>query len=455
VNRPFFPARYALFLALMLGCQAPGSLDAISEVPQPIVGGNECTACQWPSTVMLIGSLVCTGVLVHPRVVLTAKHCLDGEGSIALTQPDTVGFGESRQQWTKTVAVRRCYVHPTNDVGLCTLKEDVTDVPIVPVMAPCEASELLPGKPVVEVGFGIVGANDRKNYGTKKWIHGTIERRSTNMVDIFVTTGSQDGEYFGDSGGPLFFRMPDQTWRVIGEDCCSDDIADAGPRISTYKSVPYHVPWMEQKLGLDLTPCHDQAGWNPGPTCTGFSTNPGAGVGEWSTLCQGQSFDLRPTCGASPYDASPRDDADEVGEQDALLEGPPDSRFDDEDGLLSFDTGEDDMRTDSNEVPDVLSAPDQAKTPDDTSMMSLDTGSPFEHPSSEVDSMPVTDTVSPDGLGDSAPDRNRLHARGSGCSCRIGGTGRSNGYAVLLPFGLVLAVRARRKTRSGKVRISR
>ena len=225
-------AKVALLLATALGCQDGQPGDAVSHTSLPIVGGSKAATCEWPSAVMIIGRLVCSGALVHPRAVVTAKHCLMDNRETKVVTPSGVGFGESRDKWARTVSVSRCHVHPTNDVGLCILAEDVTDVPIVPVMAPCETSELLPGRPIVEVGFGVIGATSSA-YGNKKWIEGTIESRSANLAEILVTTGSQDGEYFGDSGGPLFFQMPDRTWRLIGEDCCSDDIvAYSGPRIS-------------------------------------------------------------------------------------------------------------------------------------------------------------------------------------------------------------------------------
>jgi len=86
--------------------------------------------------------------------------------------------------------------------------------------------------------------------------------------------------------------MPDSTWRVIGVDYGSPSVIEGStaPRVSTYKSVPYDVAWAEEASGIDLTPCHDASGWNPTAACTGFPISPGAGVGSWSTLCQGETM---------------------------------------------------------------------------------------------------------------------------------------------------------------------
>lgn len=313
-----------------LGCENPSGEVQVSQTASPIVGGNTATTCQWPSAIMLIGPEGCSGSLVHPRVVVTAKHCL--VAGTKINPPTQIGLGETRDSWARTVAVSSCAVHPDNDFGYCILAEDVTDVPIVPAMAPCETSALAAAKPIVEAGFGVIGTQGMV-YGTKKWINGTIADIPDDQITIDVTTGSQDGEYFGDSGGPLYFQMPDGTWRVIGEDCCSPPISpgNQNPRISTYVSVPFHVAWAEQTSGIDLTPCHDASGWNPTTACTGFPTNPGDGVGIWANQCQGETTLRQPTCW--PADAGTSSgDAGQDGAKDGTKDGSFDANRGDSDG---------------------------------------------------------------------------------------------------------------------------
>jgi hypothetical protein len=302
----------------------------------PIIGGSVAKTCVWPTAIMLIGPVGCSGALVHTRVVVTAGHCLTAEDG-TFRPPTAIGLGETSAQWAKTVEVSRCYSHPDNDFGICVLTQDVAGIPIVPVMAPCEMSELAAGKAIVEAGFGWTSAWGW-TYGTKKWINGTIDSFAPDQVDIDVTSGSQDGEYYGDSGGPLFFQMPDSTWRVIGVDYGSPAFIEGStaPRVSTYKSVPYDVAWAEEVSGIDLTPCHDASGWNPTAACTGFPINPGAGVGAWSQLCQGEGMLSQQTCSAADAgtDGARRGDAG-ADSQDGSPAGPADSSSGD--GTLNLD----------------------------------------------------------------------------------------------------------------------
>jgi hypothetical protein len=308
-----------VLLAVATAACAPMPDEAPGQTSSPIIGGTAAPTCGWPTTV-LVGS-GCSGTLVHPRVVMTAKHCLSGS-----TLP-SISFGEARGKVSKTVRAAKCYKHPQTDFAFCTLPEDIVGMPLVPVMAPCEMSELKMGAPIAEAGFGVQNGQ-QTGFGMKKSIEGTLVRAAATRTTVDVTSGTQDGEYFGDSGGPVFLKMPDTTWRLIGNDLTSPDVNGTNkPRVSTYTSVPYHVAWAEQQSGIDITPCHDATGWNPGPDCKGVPTNPGAGVGTWDTMCAGQMMVLAPTCGGDGgvvvVDASGSDATNDRGSDGPPNDGAP------------------------------------------------------------------------------------------------------------------------------------
>ena len=405
----------------LLGCEShPGELP-LSETVSPIVGGSLASPCAWPTTIML-QPIGCSGTLVHPRVVVTAKHCLVNDSGNP-TPPSSIGLGETRSAWARTVDVSRCYTHPSDDLGVCVLAEDVTGLPIVPVMAPCEMSELAAGKPIVEVGFGVTSERT-VIYGTKKWINGTINNFDPAQADIDVTTGSQDGEYYGDSGGPLFFRMPDSTWRLIGADCCSDAIIPDGsaPRVSIYESVPYDLAWAEQVSGVDLTPCHDANGWNPTAACTGFPTNPGDGVGTWATLCQGESMVPQPTCQGTPFGSDGGGAEADAGVRDAPKDGPVDGNL----GDSQANDGEADLHDDSNEGwaagdEDAAEIGDSAGMGGATGSGKGDAGGPDQGLASFADSGASGDAGGSSADGDGNPSDGSGGAGGTANSASDGG----------------------------------
>ena len=287
---------------VVVGCDAgPPRTPPAAGTTGAIVGGTNVAACGWPSTVLIAGE--CSGVLVHPHIVLTAAHCIT---DFTL---DSVVFGETDASPARTVAITSCTASPAyntadvGDIGFCVLAQDVTDVPIVWPMATCEAGALVASAAVVEVGFGqnvpTSGAGD--GFGTKRTIAATI---ASNGGDgrLKVTVGSQNGEYFGDSGGPIFFHMPDSTWRVAGVDCCSPDIdtGSSAARESTYTALPTYLAWLETASGVDLTPCHGASGWSPGAACAAFATSPATGGGSWSNGCAGgPTATPQATCGGA------------------------------------------------------------------------------------------------------------------------------------------------------------
>jgi hypothetical protein len=305
VRSPVLRAQSILLSGLLVAAGAcSSSSDVVEGARLPIVGGSDATTCAWPA-VVLVGD-DCSGTLVHPQVVVTAAHCVDGKEA---PLPKTISFGEKALgNPVRTVKVSRCAPSPkynggdTDDIGYCLLEQAVTDVPIVPVMAACEASALKAGVPIVEVGFGqsAVQSGPNDGFGVKRLIAAKIDSVSSKG-QINVTTGNQNGEYYGDSGGPIFFQMPDKTWRFIGDDCCAPDIlvGSNAPRISTYISAPPNVTWLESSSGVDLTVCHDGNNWSPGALCNLLPTTPDKASGGWGTMCSSQNQILpQATCNA-------------------------------------------------------------------------------------------------------------------------------------------------------------
>jgi MYXO-CTERM domain-containing protein len=280
-------------LAVRPASASPPLLDAPESTPK-IFGGQPTGTCDWPSTVSMASN--CSGSLVHPEIVVYAAHC---------GQLPWVWFGETLDNTGagRFVDTEYCAVHPdfnslgTNtDFAFCKLAEPVTDVEIVPILMGCETELLQPGTEVVAVGFGF---DEFDNYGTKRVVSFPIV--SIDEQGEVEAGGNGLSICNGDSGGPLFLRLPaeldpQRSWRLFG-------VTSWGPWDCAlpqwFGTLHAAVAWIEKRSGIDITPCHNADGsWQAGPDCAGFPLDPGAGAGSWTSWCDDQALGgLSATCG--------------------------------------------------------------------------------------------------------------------------------------------------------------
>lgn len=241
--------------------------------PVGIVGGASVSTCGWPTTVYTGG---CTATLVHKKAISTAQHC---------GIPSSIQFGESAGDGP-SVDVLDCVGDGSEDAMLCELAEEVTQLPVTPVLFGCEAeAHLVPGTPVVIAGFGQTSYGN--GGGTKLWAEQTIEAVEPGRV-IIGQAGDGTSPCPGDSGGPVFVQVDDGSWRVFGT-VLGGTTGTPCNSAADFQRIDQVVGNFEDQTGLDITPCFDgQTGaWDPGPECGNFFAGSQAGVGTWSDWCSG------------------------------------------------------------------------------------------------------------------------------------------------------------------------
>ncbi len=265
--------RAALALLCLLGC-APAEQDEVASfarTAQPISGGVEDTTSKAVVGIVQASGSLCTGSLIAPNVVLTARHCVSpttGDGSSVVC--GTTGFlvprpassffvstadmvsvedaGEYLVQEVVTLPDQESNVDDFcgNDIAILILKESVQGVaPYIPRLddAPVVAGEIYSA-----VGFGAVNGQGDDS-GTRRRRDGiAVECVSSDCEDHEIFGGhvrssewiGEGGVCQGDSGGPA---LDDQD-RVFG--VTSRGQADCG--VSIYAYTVSHGQWLKDTV---------------------------------------------------------------------------------------------------------------------------------------------------------------------------------------------------------------
>jgi hypothetical protein len=171
------------------------------------------------------------------------------------------------------------------DVAYCTLATEVRDVPPTPIIMGCETDSLQIGSSLTLVGFGMTSANAPETAGQKRWADVVIRRFVSSGPSVAVGMDAATS-CLGDSGGPLYAKLLDGTFRAVGAASLTRIVDGECVAPAYYTLLHEFVGWMETNTGLDLTPCHDADGtWNPGPDCGGFATSADRSNGTWADGC--------------------------------------------------------------------------------------------------------------------------------------------------------------------------
>ncbi|MAQ15088.1 MAG: hypothetical protein CMN30_09890 [Sandaracinus sp.] len=190
-----------LSLLLSVGCVAPVGSDAVGEGSAPIVDGTRESG--YPEVVFLynVRGAACTATIVAPRLVLTAKHCvqnISGAQSAAPASDFRLLVGSSANSATSQYRVQEVRVAPgrwdlrdASDVAVLILSTPATETPREMSF---DSPTALFNQTFTAVGYGqIPSGNSSVKYSTSKRVQGA--RSGFVYVEPAVCQG--------DSGGPL------------------------------------------------------------------------------------------------------------------------------------------------------------------------------------------------------------------------------------------------------------
>jgi MYXO-CTERM domain-containing protein len=162
------------------------------------------------------GANFCTATLVGPRVVATAKHCIEGGGRRGVS----FGVGLLPSDPVHSFAVADIHAHDRVDAAILILAEDATAVlpEIVPIRFNRDApNQTMVGREVEAAGYG--ETYDASRSGR---YFAVVQLTRVTSSEVVVDGRGRQGICFGDSGGPVMTTNEGGEPVVLGVESWGD-----------------------------------------------------------------------------------------------------------------------------------------------------------------------------------------------------------------------------------------
>ena len=226
--------------------------------PQPIIGGQPTDPGEFDGVVAItIGSELCSGTVVAPKLILTAAHCLvdaDDVGQVVVRYGDDVFHGSVEADgWGMHPSFCPSCKYDIFDYGYVTipLAFEVPGGFTTPIVDQDEWDEAMgKGEPVTLVGYGgdTADRDTVSGAGLKRETDTTISKLTPKGFE-FYAGGQQHDTCSGDSGGPAFVRLKNGVMRLAGITSRGTDPCGNGG----YYGAPYPaLCWVREETGVDL-----------------------------------------------------------------------------------------------------------------------------------------------------------------------------------------------------------
>jgi len=191
----------ALFAVLALPAPVVHAAPAAAgDISPQIVNGGYVDSAPWAAALYINGQVWCSGTIIAPRWVLTARHCTDGGGSMSVRVGDVYHANGQRAN------VNRRHHNPRGDMSLLYLSRGITTT-----YARLASSDPPIGSTNQIYGWGTTNNVDPTS-PLSDWLkYANVRVTSTSAADYFGgwairSTGVTGTTGWGDSGGPQMYN---------------------------------------------------------------------------------------------------------------------------------------------------------------------------------------------------------------------------------------------------------
>ena len=184
-----------------------------------IQGGTVAT--DYPEAVFVTsdGFIPCSGVLLAPKVVLSAGHCRGNGTSFVVTAPNA---GNASVTGSRSWSLFDDSVATSSDVLLIFLDDPIT-LDAYPTLSP---TEVAPNTSVVDIGRTLNGSINTDDYVSPPV---TIEGDASSLGFPFNYEALPDISEDGDSGGPIMLAGTHTIVAIVDTDTIEQNISEATP----------------------------------------------------------------------------------------------------------------------------------------------------------------------------------------------------------------------------------
>lgn len=222
------------------------SIKAFSESKMSIVGGKYVSDTDLESRsavgiYYLYGksvSLLCSGTLIHKKLVATSAYCLNNIDTKKLY----IGFGAKviKNFNNKFISVKTVHLD-THSIAIVEL-EKLAPEKFIPVELNRDLSQLKIGLDITLAGYGVHRSDDYKSDAKNL---SKLEVKVDEIYDSYnMFSYNTQGACRQDEGGPAYVKYNNQL-KLMGIIHVSSDLFECR-KFGALGSIPHLAPWIDQ-----------------------------------------------------------------------------------------------------------------------------------------------------------------------------------------------------------------